>query len=593
LYQVSEADRRAFFTLPDGTTTRKVVKSFKGHAPVDLTYEQDVSLVTGTRYRLTCWAFPDFVARYTDSGKVYADDPYGSQLWLGTDRDGRWFAPGHGNLEHGRINELVYEFIAQGDTWAGFGAMSKWGLVNNGVFWWGAKLEAVAKPEPPTPEPGVDYVVVVNLLPQDATRAEFAHVLSTTYGQRESIVYSAHDAARLVAPGAPDSFVRVWAFERWGGGQPIDEWLSDRGVEWIKYADFPSGGGAPEPPPVTPTPTPPAPATPWNVTGVHASPVLHEDTSPAQIVARLQENGVRAYKLLYDGQQWVKALAHELAKAGIQPIIRLYCSEQGGGRNRVILQNPNAVRDIIQIIKSTNANMPAYIEVDNERNIPNPEWPESQRHLVDWHNKATLQMVASSLLADWDAVIGWGGSPAFTAMAPTDRNGVNDKYSGYMWQIETWRELLNMRKAQIVNWLKAGTLWIAVHPAMMARPIDWNPVREGGRVDDMCLRGYQPFRKFIIQTTGITPTMIGTESGVFSPHHLWELWPDCVRGGTVYAEGTNTPLYSAATWPAMRKAAFDYLGGLRELKYLTMWHFRDGGGEWDGGGWYTQNWVKR
>jgi len=62
--------------------------------------------------------------------------------------------------------------------------------------------------------PSVDYVVVVNLLPQDATKTEKAFVLDVAHESRQTILQSADDAQRLVKPGKPGSKVVVWDAER-------------------------------------------------------------------------------------------------------------------------------------------------------------------------------------------------------------------------------------------------------------------------------------------------------------------------------------------------------------------------------------------
>lgn len=111
-------------------------------------------------------------------------------------------------------------------------------------------------PEPPAPSelPQVDYEVVVNLLPQDATQAEKAYVLDLVHKSRETILQSADDAARLVAPGLGNSRVKVWDAHRWPGDVPIYDWLGERGVKNVTMLALP--GSEPEPPP-DPVPDPP------------------------------------------------------------------------------------------------------------------------------------------------------------------------------------------------------------------------------------------------------------------------------------------------------------------------------------------------
>lgn len=117
---------------------------------------------------------------------------------------------------------------------------------------WSVLFTPDETPEQPAPQP-VDYVVVVNLVPQDVTEDEAAHVLRATHAQRESIVRSANDAARLVAPGQQGSYVRVWAPARWPDGDIVD-WLRQRGVGMVEVSWFPG-----TPPPVTPVEPPEEP----------------------------------------------------------------------------------------------------------------------------------------------------------------------------------------------------------------------------------------------------------------------------------------------------------------------------------------------
>ena len=116
--------------------------------------------------------------------------------------------------------------------------------------------DAEPQPEPePEPEEPVNYVVVVNLLPQDATKAEKAYVLDLVHASRETILQSADDAARLVAPGADGSFVRVWDGHRWPGDIPIQNWLVVHGVGFVEMVTLP--GSDPDPEPPDPEPEPP------------------------------------------------------------------------------------------------------------------------------------------------------------------------------------------------------------------------------------------------------------------------------------------------------------------------------------------------
>lgn len=115
------------------------------------------------------------------------------------------------------------------------------------VYWDDVRLEIVAQPQP-QPEP-VNYEVVVNLLPQTATKADKGFVLDQVHESRQTILQSADDAARLVAPGAGESRVKVWG--DWPG---IGPWLNEHGVSRVEYGSLPTEQG-PEPDP-EPEPTP-------------------------------------------------------------------------------------------------------------------------------------------------------------------------------------------------------------------------------------------------------------------------------------------------------------------------------------------------
>jgi len=106
-------------------------------------------------------------------------------------------------------------------------------------------------PPPPLPPPieSVPYIVTANLLPQDTALTEAHHVVEVTHAKRETIVYSADDARRLVKPGLPGSKVKVWAAARWTQGD-IVEYL-DTAVELLEFPQAPH-------PPLPPPPAQPA-----------------------------------------------------------------------------------------------------------------------------------------------------------------------------------------------------------------------------------------------------------------------------------------------------------------------------------------------
>lgn len=117
-----------------------------------------------------------------------------------------------------------------------------YGFAHADVYWAAVEVDAIVMAGHADP---VDYVAVANLLPQDTTADELRYVLDVLHAPRESIVYSADDAGRLVAPALPGSFVRVWAVDRHPEG--IARYLYDYGVEDIRYAEFDEGPGTPVP----------------------------------------------------------------------------------------------------------------------------------------------------------------------------------------------------------------------------------------------------------------------------------------------------------------------------------------------------------
>lgn len=125
---------------------------------------------------------------------------------------------------------------------------------------------ALDQTPPPDPAPGVDYIVVVNLLPPQVTQEEVAYVLAQTYTQRQTICYSADDTARLVAPGKPGSKVKAWSPGRWT--DDIEAWLLAKGVPLVETHYLPGD----QPPP------------PGNVTDGYDSPIgTSEERNGSQV----------------------------------------------------------------------------------------------------------------------------------------------------------------------------------------------------------------------------------------------------------------------------------------------------------------------
>lgn len=120
-------------------------------------------------------------------------------------------------------------------------------LIDNPTPKWEWPTPIIPPPDPTPIPPPVNYVAVANLLPQNVTAAEVQHVLTQTFAQRESVVYSADDAARLVAPAKPGSKVKVWSPGRWQND--IVAWLQAKGVQTVELHYLPGDEPGPEPPP--------------------------------------------------------------------------------------------------------------------------------------------------------------------------------------------------------------------------------------------------------------------------------------------------------------------------------------------------------
>lgn len=95
----------------------------------------------------------------------------------------------------------------------------------------------IVEPPPPPPTPTVNYVVKAHLTPQSLTRAEYDQITDVAFPLKESVVSSADDAARLVAPGKPGSKVITWWPERWA--DDIILWLKAKGVQLVETRPLP------------------------------------------------------------------------------------------------------------------------------------------------------------------------------------------------------------------------------------------------------------------------------------------------------------------------------------------------------------------
>jgi len=163
--------------------------------------------------------------------------------------------------------------------------------------------------------------VVVNLLPQDATKAEKAYVLDLVHESRETILQSAHDAARLVAPGIELSRVKMWDAHRWPGDEyALEDWLKARGVDCVGYWYLP-GSEQPHPDPdPPPDPEPQYTLRSNNLIG------LHSGFTKAQSFPYILNSGTTIQKFFSAGD------AYEAAKIapGIISVWRKYVGNEQG-----------------------------------------------------------------------------------------------------------------------------------------------------------------------------------------------------------------------------------------------------------------------
>jgi len=336
---------------------------------------------------------------------------------------------------------------------------------------------------------------------------------------------------------------------------------------------------------------PPLPPQEELTRGVHCPPITDPPYSHTELINRLKDMNITWYKILHNGNHGNYELLGQLMAAGIQPVVRIYDDHQFPGRNQVIVNNSATVKRIIDIIRVYNVNngtkFKPYIEGANEPNLT-AEWQPEKTHLVDWHNDESVQQVSESIWSDMQAILEWGGYPAFPAFAHTDRGGTNPQYSGYVWATRVFSKIYALNPVALSEGIEDGTIWVSDHSATMARPFTFDPYK-ATYIDDMCLRGFQPLSDFIEQIIGVKPLILITEGGVFSPTHMSQLgWSDCVRNGVVYYEGTDRVFYDNNTWGNIVKNAFEFL-----RMPAMFWHLKDVGNEWDGAGWYDQNWNER
>ena len=251
-------------------------------------------------------------------------------------------------------------------------------------------------PEPePEPEP-VDYEVVVNLLPQDATKAEKAYVLDLVHESRETILQSADDAARLVVPGIDESRVKAWDAHRWPDDEyALEDWLKTRGVGLVEYWYLPGDEPSPDPQPV---PDPDPPPDPEADPPLDPEPDLPPDPtwSPHNYVPTGTKLGFHAAG---DGGQTGDVFA-PLTPLGAQPPTSKVIVSLGAARD--IKAIDPSVKTIGRIIDA-----PGYGNVEG---FDYGGDPEGQAH---WHMAAIMQAFGPHLeWYDYIEVINEQGPPS-------------------------------------------------------------------------------------------------------------------------------------------------------------------------------------
>jgi hypothetical protein len=301
------------------------------------------------------------------------------------------------------------------------------------------------------------------------------------------------------------------------------------------------------------------------VVGVHSAPVPFPTISIDALVRRLQSLRISEYKLLDDGNPANVDLVHSLSQNGIMPVVRMFQQGQFPGRLA------SALMDRARVLYNAGARL---FEIGNEPNLTG-EWQCDAYPSAGWQDTAMVQQVAANWWADAVEMIGWGGKPAFYAMAPTERGGVNQPYSSVMWARKMLDWIGTNHRQQMTQFLQEGKVWLAVHTSPFTRPFDYSPVQPWG-TDDMCLLGYEPLQAYIRQLFGVTPVTISTEGGVYSPAHMEELgWPDAP--------------YTWETWGDYTWAMHNFLAQRGTLNGMHTWVLSDEGSPWwPNCGWYDQ-----
>lgn len=299
------------------------------------------------------------------------------------------------------------------------------------------------------------------------------------------------------------------------------------------------------------------------IRGVHGAPV----TSPPPRdrwnfwLDELDAIGIKWFKTLCLDHEWLSALLTR----GVTPIVRLYQGEKYPGRldRGLMSQVPGLVEIGVR-----------YFEPDNEPNL-NCEWKGEWRDRMTWQDTDLVKQVALDWWADAQEIIRYGGVPLFPAMAPTDRNGTNERFSSVAWMQLMVTALDGHCRQELADLLRQKKIGAAVHASPFLRPFDFSPYREWG-IDDMCLRGYEVVRDTFRDTFGVDDLLIiSTEGGCYEPGHLEDLgW---------------SPAYSEEEWAQKTVGVFEWLERHGTLAAMCPWILTDEGvsdSRWMGNGWY-------
>jgi hypothetical protein len=270
------------------------------------------------------------------------------------------------------------------------------------------------------------------------------------------------------------------------------------------------------------------------------------------------------YKILDNGAASNVSLAAALLSEGIVPVVRLYREHQF----------PFRISNITRASAFINVGV-EYFEIGNEPNLPG-EWRIEYQPIVDYNNEDLVSTVALNWMEDAEAIMALGGKPALYAMAPTNRNANNTRFSSYMWT----KGIVDRMPRAYADYFSSGKIWLATHSATFGKPFDQSPY-QGTYIDDMCLLSYTLYQDLISKHLSIpvqTIRTISTEGGVYSPAHMQYI-------------GWGQP-YTDFQWANMLVEMYDYLDSRKDILGMCTWTMSDydvADPRWLGSGWWDRN----